>query len=107
MALPFGDIAEAGRPWLILDRARHRWRIDGAAWRLHAGKNALSERGDPLDLDERILANESRDHNAGRGRPGWTLQQLATDLSGFLVVVEGENELGCLDDIVEAAANAL
>jgi len=75
--------------------------------RLHLHNSDLFEGGDPLDLDERILANEPTDHNAGRGRPGRTLQKLATDLSGFFVVVEGENELGCLDDVGEAAANAL
>jgi len=69
--------------------------------------SALPQGRDPLNLDERILADKPAYHNASRGRPGWTLQQLATDLSGLLIVLEGENEISCLDDVGEATANTL
>src|SRR4029450_7082224 len=75
--------------------------------RQHRLELTAGEGGDPLDLDERILADEPAYHNAGRGRAGWTPQPLGTDLGGFLVVVEAENVIGRLDDVGEAAASVL
>jgi len=101
------DPEELTRAFSWCSSAGRHCRVDGAPHSFASSNSDLFEGGDPLDLDERVLADESADHDAGRGRPGRTLQQLAADLSGFLVVVEGENELGCLDDVGEVAADAL